>query len=158
MADQERLILLNEVRYAERLCQRTARLYRRVQSAGTFLTVLGGSATLSSLSSQVPPWVAIAGAAAFTVFGALLLTVRPADKAASNEADCRRYAKVRAEAASASTSTEQLRVALQKARESDTAEVESLRAVAFNDVMQEIGQEREAIPLRPTQKLLAALA
>lgn len=152
----DRAILLNEVRYSERLCQRTARYYRRLQSMGTFATVVGGSATLSALTSSVPPWVSLAGAAAFAVFGAALVTIRPADKAAANEADMKRYTRLRAE--STGMTVEALRAALDKAREGDAIEVETLRAVAFNDVMHEIGREDKLIPLSGRQRALALIA
>ena len=148
--------LLNEARYAERLCARTARLYRRAQSVGVFVTVLGGSAAVVSLSGKVPDWLTAAGVACFAVFGAALLAIRPADKAASNEADARRYAKLRSDAAS--MSVEQLAVALNKARETDTSEIEPLRDVAYNDVVREIGRPDVVLPLNLTQRLLAALA
>lgn len=149
-------ILLNQVRYAERLCERTARLYRRVQAVGVFASVVGGSAALSALSSKAPPELSIAGAAAFTVFGALLLAVRPADKAAANEADARRYAKLRTEAASMDTGA--LQSALNKAHEQSAAEVEPLRDVAFNDVVVEVGRQDLAVPLTRLQRVIAAMA
>lgn len=156
MADEATAILLSEARYAERLCQRTARLYRRLGTAGVFLAIVGGSATLSALADGVPGWISAAGAAALAVFGALLVAVRPAEKAAANEADARRYAQLRTAAAGMDAPT--LRTALAKARESDTQEVEPLRAVAFNDVALEIGRADQLIALTLPQRLLAALA
>jgi hypothetical protein len=152
----ERAILLNEIRYAERLCQRTARLYRRLQAVGTFVAIAGGSAALLPLGMQLPPSVSAAGAAALALAAAALLAIRPADKAAANESDVRRYAKLRTDARGMDAAA--LRVALDKARESDTAEVEPLRDVAWNDLVREIGCEHDAVPLNPAQRLLAALA
>lgn len=149
-------VLLNEVRYAERLCQRTARLYRRLQTFGTFATVIAGSAAVSSAWHIAPPWVSVTGAVAFAVCGAALLAVRPADKAAANEADVKRYAKLRAE--SSSMDEAGLQMALNKAREGDTAEVEPLRDVAFNDVLAEVGRLDGQIALNWRQRLLSALA
>ena len=83
--------LVSEIRYAVRLTQRTARLYRNIQTTGTFLTILGGSAALASFAGNLPSWVLIAGAFLFTIAGAGLIAVRPADKAAMNEADVKRY-------------------------------------------------------------------
>ena len=68
--------LVNEVRYSERLCQRTARLYRRLQAAGTVATVLGGSAALSAAVPHLPAWAGPAGLVTAAVFGALLLALR----------------------------------------------------------------------------------
>ncbi len=141
--DEDREIALNEIRYAERLCLRTARLYRRLQTIGTFLTVVSGSAVLSSFAPDVPATVRVLGAAAFALFGAALIAMRPAEKAVSNEADARRYAQLRTSAGGLAN-TQELRTALDKA--------------AFNDVVQEIGRPDEVRPLSPKQRLLAALA
>lgn len=152
----DRVQILNEARYAERLCQRTARLYRRAQSVGVFFTVLSGSAVMASAFDSVPRSVSLSAALAFAALGAAMLAVRPADKAAANEADVKRYAALRTQAAS--MSDEQLMVALQKARESDAPEVEPLRDVAYNDLVTEIGRADCTVPLTRRQKLLAALA
>ena len=149
-------ILLNEIRYAERLCLRTARLYRRVGTCTTFLSVLGGSAAITSLSASVPSWVSVAGVGVLAVFGAINLAVRPAEKATMNEADARKYALLRTNGRS--MSEQELGTALDKARETDATEIEPLRAVAFNDVVIEVGHPEQTIKLRAHQLLLAALA
>lgn len=149
-------VLLNEIRYAERLCQRTARLYRRLQAVGTFLTVVSGGATLSALAASIPPWVGLAGGAAFAVFGAAMIAIRPADRAAANEADIRKYAQLRSGASR--LNEQELEDALNRAHEAGAPEIEPLRDVAFNDVMAEIGQDAMQQPLRPLQRLLSALA
>jgi hypothetical protein len=154
--DEVHAALINEIRYSERLCQRTARMYRRVQTIGTFGAVLGGSATVAALAQSTPAWLVIGGAVVFAVFGAALLAIRPADKAAQNEADQRRYAKLRAEGVA--MTADALRSALAKARESDAAEVEPLRDVAWNDVVREIGWTDKAVPLSISQRVIAALA
>ncbi len=156
MQDERKAILLNEVRYAERLCARTARFYRRVQAVGTFGAVLGGSGTLGSLSSAVPAWVSVGGAALLACFGALLVAMRPADKAAANEADVRRYAKVRTEGLR--QTADELQAALDRARESDVPEIEALRQVAYNDMVREVGRPDCAAPLNRRQRLMALLA
>jgi len=155
MSDDKQAVL-NEARYAERLCLRTARLYRRLQTFGIFLSIVAGSATLSSLSSHVPASVPVLGAVLFVVFGAAMLAIRPADKATANEADAKRYAKVRTEGTSLDGPA--LRAALERARESDVPEVEALRDVAFNDVVREIGCADAVVPLGLTQRALSAIA
>lgn len=147
---------INEARYAERLCLRTARLYRHLQAFGTFGTVFAGSAAMGAALGSVPQALAPWGAMAFAAFGAALLAIRPADKAAANEADARRYAKVRTEAATLDAAA--ARQLLDKARETDAAEVESLRDVAYNDVLAEIGRPDLAIPLGVGKRMLAAIA
>ena len=152
----DKTTFIHEIRYAERICQRTARLYRRVQTLGTWLTVVAGSATLSALNYQVPSWVSATGAVVMAMTGAALLAIRPADKAAANEADARKYASLRQEAQG--MTEVQLRLALDKARISDVPEIETLRDVAYNDTVTEYGRHDCVVPLRMHQRVLAALA
>ena len=58
----------------------------------------------------------------------------------------------------ASMTEAELSVALNKARESDTAEVEALREVAFNNLLREMGRSDAQVPLKPHQRVLGALA
>jgi hypothetical protein len=154
MSDKE--VLLNEVRYAERLCERTARLYRNLQAFGTFATVIGGSAAMTVLATAIPKEISLFGSAVFVLFGAAMLAVGPANKAATNEADRKRYARLKADAVA--MDADALRLALAKAREGDVQEVESLRAIAYNDMVCEVGQPQEVIPITAWQKALAVLA
>lgn len=129
--------LMNEIRYAEHLCARTARLYRHLQALGTFGAVLSGAAIIAQLSPLMPAWAALGGGILFAAFGALLIAVRPADKAAANESDVRRYRELRAQGVG--LSADALHAALERARQSDVAEVESLRRPVWNDVAIEVG-------------------
>ncbi len=154
--EKDKVDLLGEIRYAERLCERTARLYRRIQSIGTFGTLVGGSAMLSSLAKDIPTSVSLAGSVTFALFGLALVVTRPAEKIAANDADSKRYAKLRADAAGMDAPT--LQAAMEKAKESNTQEVEPLRQIAYNDVVREFGRADEAYRLSLRQKVLAALA
>lgn len=154
--NDDRQALLNEARYAERLCLRTARLYRRIGTAFTFASVLGGSGALTAMSGRFPDWIAISGACVLAIFGAVNLAVRPAEKAAANEADAKRYAGLRTASGGMDAAT--LREALNKAREADAMEIESLRDVAYNDIVHEIGRPEAAVRLRLHQRLLSAIA
>ncbi len=146
----------NEARYAQRLCQRTARLYRRIDTMATFVGVLAASASVSAVVASVPAWLPVAGAVLLAAIGAAHLVVRPADKAAVNEADARKYAELLARAQHLDGPG--LAAALAEARASDVPEVEPLRDVAWNDVMGEIGRPDLRLHLRPAQRVLAALA
>lgn len=148
--------LRGDIRYAIRLCERTARLYRRVQSAGTFLSLVGGSAAVSGATGQLPPWVAISGSAMLAVAGAALVAIRPADKAAQNESDVRRYQVLMAK--SYGMTFDQLAIALEEAHQGDAPEVEPLRNVAYNDMLREINREDQEITLSVTERMLKAIA
>ena len=90
------------------------------------------------------------------VFVALNIVIRPTEKAVANEIDAKRYARLRTEAAHMSYA--ELSAAIDKARESDTQEVEPLRDVAFNDVVTEYGRADAVVQLSAQQRLLKAVA
>lgn len=148
--------LKGEIRYAIRLTQRTARLYRRVQTTGVFLSILGGSAALASVTGGVPIWLTALGGALLAAAGAALVAMRPADKAAQNEADVRRYQTLMIRADSLDVKA--LALAIEEAHAGDAQEVEPLREVAYNDVALEFNRPDVMIPLSLTQKILRALA
>ena len=148
--------LIGEIRYAIRLTQRTARLYRHIQTIGTFLTVVGGSAALAAFAGNLLPWVLIAGASIFAVFGAASIAIRPADKAAMNESDVKRYQSLMSKAQLMDVA--QLRTAIEEAHIGDAPEIETLRYVAYNDVMEEINRQDQSIPLSKQALFLRVFA
>lgn len=154
--DEQKEILKCEIRYAQRLCQRTARLYRRIQTTATFLSLVAGSAALVSVSAQLASWMTITAGALFAVFTAINYAIRPADKVALNEVDVKKYAVILTKAESISASD--LRALIAEARQTDAPEVEPLRDVAFNDVMYEINRADSLIPLSRMQRFIGALA
>lgn len=154
MKDKQQLI--GEVRYAIRLTQRTARLYRHIQTLGIFLSILGGSATMASIADGIPAWITATGGIMLACAGAMLIAIRPADKAAQNEADVRRYQQLMARAVN--MSEKELEQALEEAHNGDAPEIESLRDVAYNDIVLELNRPDAAVSLTPLQKMLRALA
>lgn len=148
--------LIGEIRYAVRLTQRTARLYRRIQTAGTFLGIVGGSAAISALANMIPTGAGQAGGLLLAAAGAALIAIRPADKAAANEADTRRYVALTAKAHD--LDDDALATAIDEARQGDTQEIEPLRMVAYNDVAIEFNRRDAVQPLTLEQRILAALA
>lgn len=144
-----------EIRYAQRFCQRSVRFYRRIQTCFTFISMLSGSSAIAAIAAQMPvaaTWML----AAFSVFGILNFATKPAEKIAAYQSDLRKYATLLTK--SDLLEAEEIRHLLHEARESDTEEIESLRAVAFNDVMLEIDETEALIQLTPMQKLMGALA
>ena len=154
MKDKNQLI--SEIRYAIRLTQRTARLYRRIQTIGIFLSIIGGSVAMASLADGVPAWVTSTGGVLLSIAGAMLIAVRPADKAAQNESDVKRYQTLMTRAVRMDVN--ELVEALEEAHNGDAPEVESLREVAYNDVVLELNRPDVQIPLSPIQKILRSLA
>ncbi|SDF42728.1 MULTISPECIES: hypothetical protein [unclassified Duganella] len=153
--DEDKEELYFNFRYAQRLCQRTARFYRRIQTSLVFMSLLAGSSAVAALAAQLPAqsaWLL----ATFAVFGCIQLAVRPADRIAANEADMRKYSALLAKLNLLDAPA--LQQLLDEARQSDTIEVEHLRPVAYNDVVLEIDEPDALIPLTPMQKLMGALA
>jgi len=148
--------VLGEIRYAQRLAQRTARLYRRIQAFSTFVAIVGGAGVVSALADRFPAWVPVGGAALMAVFGAMVIAIRPADKAVPNELDVRKYDELLARAQG--LPVEQIFPLLAEARKTDAAEIESLRVIAYNDVMSEINRDDQKIRPTPYQVLLEAIA
>ena len=148
--------VLGEIRYAQRLAQRTARLYRRIQAFSTFLAILGGAGVMSAMSTRFPVWVSISGAVVAAVFGAMVIVIRPADKAAPNELDIRKYDELLARAQG--LSEEQILPLLAEARKTDAPEIESLRTIAYNDVMSEMNRDDQKIRPNAYQAMMAAIA
>lgn len=149
--------LINEIRYAQRLCTRTARLYRHLQAFGTFGAVLSGAAVMAQLSPLMPGWATLTGGMLFAAFGAMLIAIRPADKASINEADVRRYGELMT--AGLGMTADELNAALERTRQSDAAEIESLRRPVWNDVAQELGASRsELFQLTLRERAVSLLA
>jgi hypothetical protein len=153
--DEDKEELYFNFRYAQRLCQRTARFYRRIQTLLTFMSLLAGSSAVATLAAQLPAqsaWLL----ATFAVLGCMNLAIRPAERIAANEADVRKYGALLAKLNQMDAAS--LQQLLDEARLSDTTEVEHLRAVAYNDVVLEIDEPEALIPLTPMQKLIGVLA
>jgi hypothetical protein len=152
-SDKDRLQI--ELRYAQRFCQRSVRFYRRIQATLTFISMLAGSSSIAAIAAQMPlaaTWLL----AAFSIFGILNFTLRPAEKIAALQADLRKYAALITKSDDLDALT--IQRLLHEARQSDAEEIEPLRAVAFNDVMLEIDEPEALIKLTPMQKLIGALA
>ncbi len=96
------------------------------------------------------------GAGLLAVVGAAVLAIKPADRAAVNDADVRKYAELLKEAPALSDLD--FSTALAKARITDAPELEALRDVAYNDLVSEIGQPELASRLSLAQRLIASLA
>jgi hypothetical protein len=108
------------------------------------------------MAQNLPNWIGISGGVLLAVAGAAMISVRPADKAAQNEADVCRYTALAAKAHTLDDAA--LAAAIDEAHQSDCQEIEALRDVAYNDVVTEFGRADAAIPLTRLQLLFAALA
>jgi hypothetical protein len=152
--DKERL--QSEIRYAIRLCERTARFYRKIQAIGTFFTVIGGSAAITTLSPSLPPWVSVAGTILLAISGSALLAIRPAEKASSNENDVKRYQAMMTK--SHGMDAKELQVVLDEAHQGGAPEIDALRLVAYNDVVLETGRPDCLEKLSLIEKLFQHIA
>ncbi len=145
-SDKEQLQI--ELRYAQRVGQRSVRFYRRIQTAFTFISMLAGSSAIAAIAAQMPmaaTWMM----AAFAIFSILNFAIRPADKIAALHSDVRKYAALIAKSDNLDAAA--IQHLLHEARQTDSEEIEPLRAVAYNDVMLEIDETDSLIPLTPMQ-------
>lgn len=149
-------VIRNEIRYGQRLAERTARLYRRLQTLGTFSAVLAGSGTLTALIPHMPGAVPVVSGVLMSLIGAALVAIRPADKAAASEVDARRYAALIVKYQRLSVA--ELDEALREVQASSPPEIEALRNVVYNDVVTEVGQLSYRVPLNRSERLIAVLA
>jgi len=113
---------------------------------------------MSLLSSVAPNWVGLAGAAMLTVAGAALIAIRPADKAAQNEAAMKCYQALMIKGKDNTVSDDQLVAAIEDALQGAIHQVESLRNVAYNDVALEFNRPDVLITLSATEKALSIFA
>jgi hypothetical protein len=143
-------VLRNELRYADRLWTRQARLYRRIQTVGTFLTVLGSASAFSAWAPKAYDWLPILGGTVAAVFGAALIAIRPADKASMAEVQAKKYREA--------TGRLDLEQALNKIRESDPHEIESLRLPVYNEVVREVGQDDYVAKLNLRERIINFVA
>ena len=111
---------------------------------------------MTTITGGMPSWVAVIGGILLAIAGATMIAIRPADKAAMNEADMRRYQALMPRAETLNVT--QLTLAIKEAHQGDAPEIETLRDVAFNDVMGEINRMDCAIPLSVSQQFLRSLA
>ena len=157
MSETRHAILLNEVRYALRLTQRTARLYRLLGRFFIFAELIAvGILENCFLSAESPHWLILASTFIVGLSSAAILTIDPFEKAVLNERDIKKYAYL--EADGLGMDAQQLALALAEARQTDADEIECLRDVAYNDIVRESGHPELAYPLTVRQKFLAMLA
>ena len=149
---KERARLLNEVRYAERLCHRTARLYRRIASILAWVTLIGGSSAFLALKHETAGWLVATAGIIWAALHALDQVMKPAAKSALNLHDSKRYSRLMTQHRKSLPTTIQRE--LDKLRENDGLEVESMRDIAWNDVMVESNNLAMVVPLSRWQRLL----
>lgn len=146
----DRAVLLNELRYAERICERQARLYRRGQFVSGWLSIVGATATVAAVASHLPHWAQLTLSMIAAGLGIAFHLMRLGDKAAVIEAQKKIYGGVRTAA--------NLEHALDVARSTAPPQLEALRMVCFNDVLREIGRADEVQKLCWWQRLIGAVA
>lgn len=81
--EQTKEQLQGEIRYAQRLCQHTSRLYLRAQTTVTFLSIVAGSAALVSISAKLRSAIALGSAIAVFAEAGVLPVRAVADLAIS---------------------------------------------------------------------------
>lgn len=152
-----RFATLFNLRYAGRVLERHARLWRRIDGAVRLAALMAGSSAIAALGAQNQS-AAIGLGLVFAALQAVEFALRPADAAARAMAMRRQYAQLlareaRLDGAALSEAYAELVAA------DDIVVSEALRRLAYNDVAQERGCDAAHLyGLDRWQRLVARLA
>ena len=108
------------------------------------------------LKTSTPGWLVTLIALIWAALHAAGQIMKPGERSALNLHDSRRYSRLRTRHRASKPSTIQRE--LDKLRETDTPEVESLRDIAWNDVMVESGNTSQVVKLSWFQHVLRYLS
>lgn len=126
-----------EVRYADRLMRLHARFHGRVDTGLSLVSFLSGTAAFAGLIGADPTLAAPAGIVLAAV-QAVQFVMRPAEKRAAALSEARGYRHLMAR--QGALSDEAFANAMLELRaEDEVEEIESLRPVAYNGVLTEMG-------------------
>jgi hypothetical protein len=129
---------LFELRYAQRVLQRQATFWRRIDTLTRALGLLSGTAAFGAITNSNQNLTMVFGVV-FAVFQVIEFTASPGAKSTEASQQAKLYAAAIAEQSKASA--DDLRQKLLDIRAEDTVTCfEYLRKLAYNDVAEEIGQ------------------
>lgn len=132
---------LFELRYAIRVLERQARLWRRLDAMIRFFGLLSGTAAFAAIT-HASQNLTLSFGILFAVLQAVEYTLTPSVKAAAAQYHAKQYAVILAE--QSRITPEELRQKLLDVRAQDEIVVfEALRKLAYNDVAQEYGCSSE---------------
>jgi hypothetical protein len=145
---------LFSLRYAVRVLERHARLWRRLDGLIRFSALLAGSGAFAALMAMHAGFAMAAGLV-FAVLQAVEFTVRPAELSAKSLAARKGYADLLAD--QGRLSDDALAAAYERVSANDEVIVpEYLRRLAYNDVAEESGCGAEVMyPVKGWHRLLA---
>jgi hypothetical protein len=146
---------LFNIRYAVRVLERHCRLWRRIDGAVRLAALLAGSAAIGALGAQ-HAGLSMAFGLVFALFQAVEFALRPADVAARALAQRKQYAALFARARTLDDAA--LADAYDELVAADEVIVtESLRHLAYNDVVRERGLDESACYVETDRLRLMAL-
>lgn len=148
---------LFSLRYAVRVLERHQRMWRRIDSMVRLMAILSGTSAFAALMSQ-HQGAALATGLLFALLQAVEFALRPAERAADSGAARRTYDSVLARQSEFSDAA--LADAYRRVVADDAVIVpESLRALAYNDVVNEQGSDpAHLFPLNRWQRFVALWA
>ena len=149
---------LFSLRYAVRVLERQSRFWRRLDGALRFLTIVSGSAAFAALLTQQSPAINAVALAAFAALQALEFSLQPGQRAAM--AWVARLPYLEAMADQSAMDDDSLEAAYRAALLRDDIQAfESLRRIAYNDVVEEMGCSPEhAYTLGGWHQMMRAMA
>lgn len=128
--------LLFELQYAQRVCTLHHRLYRRIRAVLQFATLIGAAGAVKSVIAEKPETAAYSGIV-LAVVAVIDQVLDPAGRAATYNEDYKRYTRLLRVARN--LAAEAIQAEIDLLQEDDEPEIEALRPVAYNDVIEECG-------------------
>jgi hypothetical protein len=145
-----------ELRYAQRLLQRQARFWRRVDTLTRAFGLLSGTAAFAAITNSNQDFTMLFGVI-FAVFQVIEFTVSPGAKSAEASQQAKLYAAAIAE--QSKVSVDDLRQKLLDIRSKDTVTCfEYLRKLAYNDVSEETGRPEAGFKLGLSNRFMGWFA
>jgi hypothetical protein len=135
--NRARFDTLFTLRYAERVLERYARMWHRLDATARVFAIFSGTAAFGALMAQSGSWALVFGGI-FALLQALEYGLNPGRREQESRAARALYARVLAR--QHELTDEQLEIAYQEAQAGDSVIVpDTLRRLAYNDVVDERG-------------------
>lgn len=148
---------LFSIRYAVRVLEHHASLWRRIDASVRFAALLAGSGAFAALAAENQAFSLGLGIA-FAVFQAIEFSIRPAEKVAASLSARKLYAALYADQSTLDDPA--LEIAYWRIVAADEVNVpDILKRIAYNDVLTERGDDESYLYTRTAwQRFLALLA
>jgi hypothetical protein len=145
-----------QLRYATRVLELQARFWRKIDTTIRIFSFLSGTAAFAAIVSS-HSWLTLFFGVIFALLQAVEFVVSPSSHALEAKESGKLYKAV--QASNVRKDKDLLEQALLDARKQDEVTVfDSLRHIAYNDVVKEIGHPEDSFDLTRWQRLVALMS